>query len=314
MTKQLYLIALLLFINITIVKAQAQYIHAAHPDPKAQDVLFNSENLLCHVKNLSSDAFEGRRTGTKGGIKAKNYVIHQYQKLKISPYKKSYQQPFYFYKGGKSYSGINVLGFIKGTKNTREFIVISAHYDHEGIKKGQIYNGADDNASGVSALFSIAEYLKNHPPKTSVILAAFDGEELGLRGAKHFVDSNIISTKSIKANINLDMISRSCKNELFAVGTAYNKRLKCIVTKSEHSKKIKLIAGHDGYDGLQNWTYSSDQAPFHQAGIPFLYFGVADHKDYHEPTDDYEGIQPEFYIEAVKTIISVFNKVDIARL
>ena len=109
------------------------------------------------------------------------------------------------------------------------------------------------------------------------------------------------------------MISRSAKNELFAVGTPHNKQLEYIVKHFECSNKIKLRIGHDGYDGLDNWTYSSDHANFYKKGIPFLYFGVENHKDYHEPTDDYENIHPEFYIEAVKTIISVFQKIDASK-
>ena len=106
------------------------------------------------------------------------------------------------------------------------------------------------------------------------------------------------------------MISRSESDELFVVGAAKNNKLKFIVSNIESSKKVKLLAGHDGYDGLENWTYASDHANFYKKDIPFLYFGVEDHKDYHEPTDDYENIQPAFYVEAVKTIISVFNKID----
>src|SRR5690606_18370697 len=103
-------------------------------------------------------------------------------------------------------SDLNVLGWIKGTENPDSFIVISAHYDHEGVKKGIIYNGADDNASGVSALFSFAEYFKSNPPKHSVILAAFDAEELGLRGSKYFVENPIVPLEKIRLNINLDMV------------------------------------------------------------------------------------------------------------
>jgi Zn-dependent M28 family amino/carboxypeptidase len=106
------------------------------------------------------------------------------------------------------------------------------------------------------------------------------------------------------------MISRSDKKELYVVGTSENKKLKDLIINSRQSSVIKLVSGHDGEDNLDNWTYSSDHANFYKKGIPFLYFGVEDHKDYHEPTDNYENIQPEFYTEAVKTIISVFKKID----
>ncbi len=273
-------------------------------------LLFSDDALLKHVKTLSSDAFEGRRTGTKGAIKTQKYIINQFYSLGVFHLGKSYEQPFYFTKGKKEYYGTNILGLVKGSIKPEKYIVISAHYDHEGIKKGQIYNGADDNASGLSALFAFAEYFKKNPPKHSIILAAFDAEELDLQGSKYFLKHPIVPLKQIKTNINLDMISRSDKNELFIVGTAFNKAFKDIIANYKLTEKIKIIEGHQGYDGLENWVYSSDHASFYKKDIPFLYFGVEDHKDYHEPTDDYENIHPKFYIEAVKAIIGVLNKID----
>ncbi|WP_298556577.1 M28 family peptidase [uncultured Algibacter sp.] len=271
---------------------------------------FDKKVLLKHLQSLSSDAFEGRRTGTKGATKARKYIINQFHNLKVEPLGKSFEQPFSFIKKKKVFDAVNVLGLIEGSVFPEKYIVISAHYDHEGVKYSKVYNGADDNASGVGALFAFAEYFKNNPPKHSVILAAFDAEELGLQGSKYYVNHSIISSQDIIVNINMDMISRSNKKELYVVGTSENKKLKSLFTNSKYSSDIELIRGHDGYDGLDDWTYTSDHASFHKKGIPFLYFGVEDHKDYHEPTDDYENIHPLFYVEAVKTIISVFEKMD----
>ncbi len=272
--------------------------------------LFNETKLLKNLKILSSDLYEGRRTGTKGAVRAKKYIINEFYNLGVLKINNTYEQPFVFSHHGKKYNGANVLGLIKGSSLSDKYIVISAHYDHEGIKQGKIYNGADDNASGVSALFAFAEYYKKYPPKHSIILAAFDAEELGLQGSKYFVNSLIFNSKKISVNVNLDMISRSKKKQLYATGTCYNKSLKCIVSSYKSSKKMSVIMGHDGYDGLENWTYSSDHANFHKKDIPFLYFGVEDHEDYHEPTDDYENIHPKFYIEAVKSIVLITNKID----
>ncbi len=271
---------------------------------------FNEERLLEHIKILSSDDFEGRRTGTKGAIKAKQYIVDQFKELKVLPLGDTFEQAFSFTSRGKIYNGTNVLGLIKGTTSKYKYIVISAHYDHEGIRNGEIYNGADDNASGISALFAFAEYFKSNPPKHSVILAAFDSEELGLKGSKHFVNNSIIPFHYIEVNINMDMISRSDKNELFAVGTSYDSTLKNLILNVSPSKKIILLTGHDGIDGKQNWTNSSDHGSFHKKKIPFLYFGVEDYDDYHTPKDDYENIHPEFFKEAVNVIISVFDKLD----
>jgi Zn-dependent M28 family amino/carboxypeptidase len=271
---------------------------------------FNEDTLLMHIKTLSSDAFEGRKTGTPGGLKTKKYIINQFHSLGVQPLKSEYEQTFTFVEKGQRYMGVNVLGWIKGTEKPDSYIVLSAHYDHEGIVKGIIYNGADDNASGVAALFSLAEYFKNNPPKHSVILAAFDAEELGLRGSKFFVENSIVPLHKIKLNLNMDMISRSDENELFVVGTRYFENLKGLVLNVNAHGDLKLVAGHDGGDKKENWTYSSDHGSFYRKNIPFLYFGVTDHKDYHEPTDDFENIQPQFYINAVNTIISVFKAID----
>ncbi|MEP1489882.1 MAG: M28 family peptidase [Algibacter sp.] len=299
----MYQIFVLLFI---LGQGISVYAQSRDTDP----ILFDKSTLLQHVKTLSSDAFEGRRTGTKGAIKTQKYIINQFHSLGVKPLKKSFVQSFSFTKGRHQYNATNVLGLIKGTEKPNKYIVISAHYDHEGIKSGKIFNGADDNASGVSALFSFAQYFKTNPPKHSVIFAAFDAEELGIRGSKYFINNPEISTKSIILNLNMDMISRSDKKELFVAGTAYNKSLKRLILNVKTQKNAKLVLGHDGYDGLDNWTYSSDHASFHKADIPFLYFGVEDHKDYHEPTDDFKNIHPEFYKDAVNLIISVFEKVD----
>ena len=106
------------------------------------------------------------------------------------------------------------------------------------------------------------------------------------------------------------MIGRNDNNELYVVGTNLYKQLQPAIEGLKLPENFKLSTGHDGLDDKQNWTFSSDHGPFHRQEIPFLYFGVEDHKDYHKPTDDYESIQPEFYIKAVTTIISVIDKVD----
>lgn len=273
--------------------------------------LFDGELLLQHVKVLSSADFEGRRTGTKGAKKAKQYIINEFSKLDILPLGETYEQPFSFSSRNKVYNGVNVLGFVKGSTFLDKYIVISAHYDHVGIKKGEIYNGADDNASGISALFSFAEYFIKYPPKHSVILAAFDGEELGLKGSKYFVDNSIVPLNNIVVNLNLDMISRSDANELYVIGTRYNPSLKKAISEINLPENIKLLIGHDGTDKKQDWTYSSDHASFYRKEIPFLFFSVEDHKDYHKATDDYENIHPEFYKEAVTLIFSVFKNIDL---
>jgi hypothetical protein len=283
-------------------------------EKKIGDYLYNTKALLENIKTLSSDAFEGRRTGTSGALKSQNYIIEHFKKRGVAPLDNSYKQSFQFKSRGKAYQGVNVLGVIEGTEAAQNYIVISAHYDHEGIKQGEIYNGADDDASGISALFAFAEYFKTNPPKHHIILAAFDGEELGLKGADFFVNNSIVPLEHIKLNLNMDMISRSKKNELFVVGTRYYKQLEPALINFNGFGEVNLLIGHDGNDQKEDWTYSSDHALFHKKNIPFLYFGVVDHEDYHKPTDVFENINVEFYKDAVQSVILVFQKLDALKL
>jgi hypothetical protein len=271
---------------------------------------FDVNSLLKSVQDLSSDEFEGRRTDTPGSNKAKSYIITKFEELGVSALGQQFGQPFFHKSRKKDYNGENILGVIKGTTNPESYIVLSAHFDHEGIEGGKIYNGADDNASGTSALFAFADYFKNNPPSHSIILAAFDAEELGLVGAKYFLDNSIVPLDQIKANINMDMISRSENHILWVVGPRYYEVLRPLVSDITSTEIFKVEIGHEGLDEKANWTNSSDHAAFHQKGIPFLFFTVDDHRDYHKPTDDFENINPQFYVKAVETIIEVFEKMD----
>ena len=276
--------------------------------------LYNTDSLLHHVRILSSDVFGGRRTGTTGALKAKDYIVSKLQKLQVKPLVENYEQSFSFSSRKKDYQGVNILGLISGRDYPEKYIVISAHYDHEGIKNGQIYNGADDDASGVSAMLAFAEYFQKQQPKHSVILAFFDAEELGLQGSRYYVDNTIVPLESIKLNMNMDMVSRNDKNELYITGARDNEAFKNAIENQDTSEGFKFLMGHDGKDGKQNWTFSSDHGSFFRKGIPFLYFGVEDHNDYHRPTDDYENIHPEFYKLAVQNIISLFTEIDALNL
>ena len=108
----------------------------------------------------------------------------------------------------------------------------------------------------------------------------------------------------------MDMISHNDQNELYACGTHHYPQLKPQLQNIDSS--INLLLGHDlpNDKKQEDWTYSSDHRNFHKRKIPFIYFGVEDHKDYHQPTDTFENINQEFYVEAVKLIAQVIEKYD----
>lgn len=125
---------------------------------------------------------------------------------------------------------------------------------------------------------------------------------MGLQGAKHFMQSVVVDTSKIKMNVNLDMVSRGDKNELYAVGTYFTPYLKPLLNEASKDKTIELLFGRDNPKKKPYWVNASDHAPFHQAEIPFIYFGVDDHPDYHKITDTADKINPDFYLEAIRLI------------
>jgi Zn-dependent M28 family amino/carboxypeptidase len=274
--------------------------------------IINAKQLLRDIETLSADDMQGRGIGTAGGAKAREYVVAQFRKVGLKSFDPSYLQPFDFTgRSGAKVNGVNVIGYIEGKNNPEKYIVITAHYDHVGIQKGEIYNGADDDASGTAALFALANYFKEKRPSHSIIFVAFDGEESGLRGSRKFVAEPPVKKESIVLNVNLDMVARNDKNELYAAGTYHYPMFKPLLEAIAKDAKVKLLLGHDRPELKSNdWTSQSDHFAFHQAKIPFIYFGVEDHKDYHKPTDDFVNINQAFYVHAVETILEAVKSFD----
>ncbi len=269
---------------------------------------YGQTSLLNDVKELSADKYEGRKTGSKGNLLAAEYISARLNALKIAPWQGAYFHTFAISKRGKLKQGRNILAWIPGKR--KEMMVISAHYDHLGIINGKIYNGADDDASGVAALLELAKYFSEHPPEHSLLFAFFDGEEAGLLGSAAFIAGAWMKDLPVRLNVNLDMISHNDKQELYVAGTYYHPELK----KYLHSTvaDLKLLTGHDNPKGsaADDWTQQGDHGSFHNKAIPFLYFGVEDHEDYHQPSDDFERINKRFFQQAVEIIRQVLVNYD----
>ncbi|MCU0391346.1 MAG: M28 family peptidase [Thermoflexibacter sp.] len=291
------------------------FIFLVYSLPSQAQGKFNALQLLTDIKTLSSDDFQGRKVGSAGSKKAQEYIIKRFLEFKLMPFDGYYEQNFSFtpaFSVGNAapntkISGTNLVGYIEGKLNKDLFIVLTAHYDHLGIRNNEIYNGADDNASGIASLLAMAEYFHKNRPDHSIIFVAVDAEEMGLKGAYHFVDFPPVPKEKIVMNINIDMISKSDKNELYACGIYHYPFLKNYFTKNIIKYEVSLKFGHDMPEsmsgGVQDWTYSSDHGPFHKAGIPFIYFGVEDHPDYHRPTDRFERINQVFFIKAAELVL-----------
>lgn len=291
----------------------------------------NEENLLYNLKAISHDSMQGRFFGTEGNYKTQKFIAKQFDALGIEPafHSGSIQKFLYTFKGkfrqriypisnpaedfsnvpDTTVTGGNVVTMIKG--KSEKAIVITAHLDHLGVRNGEIFNGADDDASGVAALLAIADYFKSKSPKHTLIFAAVDAEEIGSLGAEYLLENFPIAMENIALNVNMDMISRNDSLQLYASGLYHYPFLKQPLDNVK-SNEIELLYGHDDPKDeiLADWTFSSDHRTFHRKLIPFIYFGVEDHEDYHQSTDTYEKINTAFYISAVELIIEAIENFD----
>jgi Zn-dependent M28 family amino/carboxypeptidase len=266
--------------------------------------------LLYDVQALSADSMQGRKTCTVGNRKAQEYIVAAFKKHQLREFNGSFRQFFPVSANGESCAdAANLIGYVSGTST--DCIVLSAHYDHLGIVDGKTYPGADDNASGVAALLAIMAYFTGTKPHSTIIFAAFDAEESGLQGARVFVNKLPVEKKRVILNVNLDMVSRNDRNELYVAGCYHYPFLNPYLEKIARTSRLRLLFGHDsGANPSDNWTNASDHAPFHRAGIPFAYFGVEDHRDYHQPSDTFANIDQKFFINAASTILDAVIEFD----
>lgn len=271
----------------------------------------NEKQARNYVQFLADDLLCGRASGTEGGYIAGRYIVSLLAEWGIEPFMASgYAQTFKAYV--VEYAGAmrwktfpdstafavhllnNLLAVIPG-EIPDEYIVVGAHYDHLGIAESvdgdSCYNGADDNASGVSAVLQIAKALKlsEKRPKRTIILAFWDGEEKGLLGSTYFVD-NWPEKERIKGYMNFDMVGRGpvenpsyLKYFYTASHPQFGEWLRDDMKKRNFCFSPDYVAWERPYSG-------SDNAPFARAGIPIVWYHTEGHPDYHRPSDSADKI------------------------
>lgn len=291
---------------------------AATPEvPAAPQPPAIQAQLLEDVRVLAADDMQGRDTGAPGGAMARAYIIGRLEALAVAAPAMGREQPWEMTgrtrEGPKTFNGVNVLGVIPGRRVSDRYIVVTAHYDHVGVSDGQIYNGADDNASGVATMLALAADLKRQAPDHSVVIVALDGEERGLLGAKHFVEAPPVPLTSISMNLNFDMTARAeTDGKLWVTGTYQHPTFRPILEAIPANGAVSLAFGKDTPQdtGEDNWVEASDHAAFHRAQVPFLYLGVNYHPDYHRPSDDFEKITPSVFTSSTELSIASFRALD----
>lgn len=317
MKRDYLLLALLLVGNITFAQS---------PIERALNTI-NRSSAEATINFLASDELQGREAGFHGSRVTSEYIVSLLQWMGVSPLADSYFQPFDAYRKERQKKGRlevhpdsiaklkqevhqklsmrNVLGMIPG-KNTKEYVIVGAHFDHLGIDPAldgdQIYNGADDNASGVSAVLQIARAFlaSGQQPERNVIFAFWDGEEKGLLGSKYFVQTCLFLSQ-IKGYLNFDMIGRNNKPQqpkqvvyfYTAAHPVFGDWLK------EDIRKYGLQLEPD-YRAWENPIGGSDNGSFAKVGIPIIWYHTDGHPDYHQPSDHADRLNWDKIVEITK--------------
>jgi hypothetical protein len=271
----------------------------------------STENLKKHLTIIASDEMEGRNTGSEGQKKAGRYMIDEYKKMNISFPKgaNDYYQPVpaSFLNEKRNLNlpdSENIWAFIEGSDKKDEIVVISAHYDHVGIKNGEIYNGADDDGSGTVALMEIARVFQKAKkegkgPRRSILILHVTAEEVGLIGSRYYSENPLFPLANTVADVNIDMIGRrddlhkDSNNYVYVIGSDYlstDLHNICLNANSKHNL-LDLDYKYNDKSDPNRFYYRSDHYNFAKHGIPsvFLFSGV--HEDYHKPTDDVDKIE-----------------------
>ncbi|TVR17762.1 MAG: M28 family peptidase [Balneolaceae bacterium] len=252
-----------------------------------------------HVEWLADDERGGRLAGSFQEASSANYIADYFQRTGLLPYvdSETYLQQFVLNgpmvqaMGKENHISRNVVGIVEGTVNPDRFIVVGAHYDGQGMggiismdlnNEPAIHNSADDNASGTAGLMWLANRFANNPAESTIIFAAFSGEEMGLLGSEYFVEQMDMPVDSVLAMINLDMIGRLDDGQLSIFGTGTGNIWDSLLDEVQtDSLVISQVP-----DGMS----SSDHASFSRAGIPVLHYFTNSHDDYHRPSDTSDKI------------------------
>lgn len=198
----------------------------------------------------------------------------------------------------------NVLGFLEGTDKKEELIVITAHYDHIGIIDGKIYNGADDDGSGTTAVLELAEAFalakkEGNASRRSILFMLVTGEEKGLLGSSYYSDNPVFPLKNTVSNLNIDMIGRMDKdhnedpNYVYIIGsTMLSTELHNLSESAAkmYAPNIKLDYTYNDKDDPNRFYYRSDHYNFAKHGIPVIFYFNGVHEDYHQHTDEVDKI------------------------
>ncbi len=244
-----------------------------------------------HVETLAGPEYRGRRG--PDSFRAAQYLVARFRELKLKPLfpENRFDQriPGEADRADETHIvGVNVGAWIEGSDPVLkdEYIVIGVHHDHLGVREGEIYAGADDNATGVAMMLEIARTLAALPtsPKRSVVFIGFDLEEHLLWGSRWFVAHPPWPLTKVKLFMTADMIGRSLGDlplpVIFVMGSEHSPAIRETLDRSVRPKEVEIARL-----GIDLVGTRSDYGPFRDRQIPFLFFSTGQHPDYHSPND-----------------------------
>ncbi|MCP2028977.1 Zn-dependent M28 family amino/carboxypeptidase [Flavobacterium sp. HSC-32F16] len=280
-------------------------------DPSKYVKLISEKDLKTMLYVVASDEMEGRETGSAGQKKAGLYMIDQYKKSGISFPKGAsdfYQHIPASYLNARRNQNLpdseNIWAYIEGSEKPDEVLVISAHYDHVGIKDGEVYNGADDDGSGTVAVIEMAKAFakakkQGHGPKRSILFLHVTGEEHGLHGSRFYSENPLFPIANTIADINIDMIGRrdvehaNTNNYVYVIGAdrLSSDLHNAVVAQNEKYIKMDLDFKFNDPKDPNHFYERSDHYNFAKHGIPAIFFFNGVHEDYHGKGDEPEKIE-----------------------
>lgn len=203
----------------------------------------------------------------------------------------------------KVLEGNNIVGYIQGRTKKDEYVVVSAHYDHLGKRGDEVYNGADDNASGSSTLMELARaaqqaVLEGNRPERSIVFIWFTGEEKGLLGSQYYAENPLFPLANTVANINVDMVGRiddkykDNPDYIYVIGSDRLSTELHKINEDVNQKYTQLTLDYTYNDenDSNKYYYRSDHYNFAAKGVPAIFYFNGTHPDYHRTSDDIEKI------------------------
>jgi hypothetical protein len=287
-------------------------------------VLITSELVDGHIRYLSSDELKGRDAFSEDIRIAEDYIAEKFQAAGLSAFAEfvGFRDEFAHESRSRrdpeatpvTYELANIVGFVEGTDPVlkNEYILFGAHHDHLGVRgeaEDNIYNGADDNAAGTTAVIALAEYFgTTHNNKRSIIFATFTGEEKGLIGARHLAGNLPIDPTQFVCMINFEMIGKPAEDgsyNLMVLGPSYSTLDEIFAGAIDDDSPITLVGPEEHQVRYFN---GSDNRAFHSEGYITTTLASPRSTDdpyYHQPNDHYEYLNIDYMTDVIRAVVDI---------